>query len=81
MNRNAAASDTIALSHVKQNELFKNNVSMEDNRVQRPGTSFDPNNPVDRVHERGLAFARLAPRTFLLAWCVFGIMAVLLHFK
>ena len=51
---------------------------MDDYRVQRPGIEGEP---VDAVHRRSLAFSRMVPRIFLIAWCVFFSFALFFHFK
>ena len=73
-----AAVETIALWHVKQNRLFEGDALMDDYRVQRPAIKGEP---VDAVHRRSLAFSRMVPRIFLLAWCVFFSFACFFHFK
>ena len=73
------AVDTIALWHVKQNKLFNNNPEMDDYRIQRTASSKD--SPVDLVHQRSLGFARIIPHVFFVAWCIFGMLTLYLHFK
>ena len=76
-----AAVETIALWHVKQNRLFEGDALMDDYRVQRPSSAANPQAPVDAVHRRSLAFSRMVPRIFLVAWCVFFSLALFFHFK
>ena len=75
-----AAVETIALWHLKQNRLFEDDPLMDDYRVQRPGAS-ERGAAVDAVHRRSLAFSRMVPRIFLVAWCVFFSFALFFHFK
>ncbi len=73
------AIETIALWHVKQNKLFENDALMDDYRVIRqPGRN---RNPLDARHRHILEFAQIMPYVFLTAWCLFGLLDILLHIK
>ena len=75
-----AAVETITLWHAKQRQLFEADATMDAYRIQRTGADT-PGALVDAVHRRSLAFSRLMPRIFLLAWCVFGLLAAWLHLR
>ena len=74
-----AASDTIALWRLKQNELLAHNPALEDYHVERPLLTRRSGRIVDITHERSLTFARWSPLTFIVAWAVFAAVAVMLH--
>ena len=76
-----AAVHTIASWHGKQNQLFENDLAMDDYRVQRSRPIFEPDSSVDAVHQSSLTFAQFTPRVFLIAWCLFSALAVFLHVK
>jgi hypothetical protein len=73
------AIETIALWHVKQNELFENDPLMNDYMVSR----YQPRDPAgpDTKHRRILEFAQIMPYVFLVAWCLFAVLDIYLHIK
>ncbi len=77
----SAASKTIGLWHLKQNELFENTPELADFRIERVLTETNSGKPKDVVFEHGLTFARWSPPIFIAAWCVFFWLAIFFYFK
>jgi len=76
-----AASDTIALWRIKQNQLLAANPALEDYHVERPFITRRNGKLVDITHERSLVFARWSPLTFTIAWLVFGALSIALNLQ
>lgn len=76
-----AAFKTIELWHAKQNKLFNDEPTLEDFHLVRFKAAADERPPKDLIYLRGLAFAKWSPRIFFVAWCIFGALAIWLHFK
>lgn len=75
-----AAFRTIELWHIKQNKLFEGDSALDNYHLVRLSSASDPAHPVDIIYVRGLAFAKWSPRIFIIAWCLFGAMAIGFHF-
>ena len=73
------AIDTIALWHIKQNNLFENDFFMDDYRVTR--ATAQKKSPLDVKHRRILEFAQIMPYVFLIAWILFAAIDIWLHLK
>jgi len=73
-------SDIVRLWLEKQNRLLASHPALDDFRVKRPVARSRAGAEVDVIHERSLFFARWAPRTFLVAWPVFALLALRLAF-
>lgn len=74
-----AASYTISLWRLKQNELLARNPGLEDYRVERPLITRRNGRMVDVTHERSLIFALWSPPTFMVAWLFFALLALVLN--
>lgn len=77
----SSAIHTISMWHAKQNHLFAGDENLVDYKIQREDESLPSDGPVDAVHMRSLSFAKFTPRVFLVAWCLFALLAVYLHFR
>jgi hypothetical protein len=71
------ASYTIGLWHEKQERLVES-PDMEDYHVRRPVIE-QGQGPVDQIHRQSLLFAEWSPWIFAVAWCLFGLLALLLN--
>ena len=66
----SAAFETIALWHLKQDNLFESEPSLDDYRL---------NTERETIQQRGLSFAKWSPLIFIFAWFIFGTLTIVLH--